>query len=115
VAADERLNIRSVAAAFALVCGGPLDPDDLAAARSWVVAHGRATTARVSADADDLADLADLTAACSGSGEPFQDVAVGRYSDLGNEPGGSAVPYVAVNPPHGPPPDALPRLRARYG
>lgn len=114
VTLDAQLNTRAVAAAFALACGGPLDLAGFAAARSWVVAHGRATYEEVTADADALAGVPELMSACGGSGEAFQDAALGRYSDLGFEPGGSAFPFVDQDPPTGPAPGALPRLADRF-
>lgn len=93
---DARLSTRAVEAAFAKACGGALDPDAFATARTWVVAQGRAAYERVVADPAELPAHEGL---CDGSAGGFQDAALVRYSALGFEAGDGAFPVVDTAPP----------------
>jgi hypothetical protein len=69
VAASTRLYTWRHAAAADMACGS-LGNDGFTDWRAWVVTQGRNTFERIAADADNLADVDDLTAGC-GTGELF--------------------------------------------
>lgn len=78
VAASTRLYTWRHGAAADLVCGS-LGDDGFTDWRSWVVTLGRVAFERIAADADNLAEVADLDGGCALSAEGFGAAASGIY------------------------------------